>query len=106
MGEVTPLKTELSEHPNLYDSSEIEQKVQEAMTEGTYGLVPYLGCCCVMLQDNRDVSAVSGGVLHMLKPTACSGLWYLDTWYGVQGGPMAGRLYCSGSHAATHPTVF
>jgi len=31
-----------SEHTNLYDSSEIEQKMQEAMTEGTYGLVPYL----------------------------------------------------------------
>jgi len=50
-----------SEHTNLYDSCEIEQKVQEAMTEGTYG---------------------------------------------EQGGPMAGRLHCSTSHAVTHPTVF
>jgi len=95
-----------SEHTNLYDSSEIEQKVQEAMTDGTYGLVPYLSCYCVMRQDNCDVSAVSGSVLRMLKSSACSGLWYLDTRYGEQGGPMAGRLHCSGSHAVTHPTVF
>jgi len=91
---------------HLYDSSEIEQKVQEAMIEGTYGSVQYISCCCVMRQDNRDVSAVSGSVLRMLKSTACSGLWYLDTWYGEQEGPMAGRLLCSGSHAVTHPTVF
>jgi len=76
------------------------------MNEGTYGLVPYLSCCCVMRQDNCDVLAVSGSVLRMLKSTACSGRWFLDTWYGEQGAPMVGRLHCSGSHAVTHPTGF